>query len=97
MWYAAIEFDLLLGAVSSRKQKRSAVRPLVAEIRRRYEVAVAEVGDVDLLRRARIGVVATASDATHLTHVLDQVERMVAARPELDLLAARRRLHRIDD
>lgn len=97
MWYAAIEFDILLGAVSSRKEKRSAVRPVIAEIRRRFEVSVAEVGHLDLQRRALIGVVVTAADAARVTDLLDQVERMVAGRPEIDLLHARRQLHRIDD
>lgn len=97
MWYAAIEFDLLLGAVSSRKEKRSVVRPLIAEIRRRFEVSVAEVGHLDLRRRALIGVVVVAGDAARVGEVLDHVERMVAGRPDLDLLAARRHLHHIED
>src|SRR5690625_2473928 len=97
MWYAAIEFDLLLGAVSSRKEKRSVVRPLIAEIRRRFEVSVAEVGHLDLRRRALIGVVVVAGDAARVNEVLDQIERMVAGRLEVDLLAARRQVHRIDD
>jgi uncharacterized protein YlxP (DUF503 family) len=42
--------DLLLGDVHSLKGKRSVVRPLVAELRRRFAVAAAEVGDADLSR-----------------------------------------------
>ena len=37
--------DLLLGDVHSLKEKRVGVRPIVAELRRRFEVAVAETGD----------------------------------------------------
>ena len=44
MWIGFGEFDYLLGDVHSLKQKRSVVRPIVAEIRRRFEVTVAEVG-----------------------------------------------------
>lgn len=97
MWYAALEFDLLLGAVASRKAKRSVVRPIVAEIKRRFEVSAAEVGHLDLHRRALIGVVVAAADAARVTEVCDQVERHVAERPEVDLLGARRRLHHIED
>ena len=37
MWVGALQFDLLLGDVHSLKEKRSLVRPLIAELRRRYE------------------------------------------------------------
>ena len=57
MYTGTCEFDLLFGAVGSRKEKRSLVRPLVAELRRRFDVAAAETGHQDLLRRALVGVV----------------------------------------
>ncbi len=88
----AVEFDILLGDVSSLKEKRSLVRPLVAELRRKFEVAVAEAGHLDLHRRALIGVSCVAADAGHVTDVLDRCERLVAARPELELLSARHRM-----
>ena len=92
MYVGILEFDVLLGDVGSLKAKRSLVRPVVAELRRRYEVAVAEAGHLDLHRRALIGVSAVAADASHVTEVLDRCERWVAARPELELLSARQRL-----
>lgn len=97
MWIGAVEFDILLGNVHSLKEKRSVVRPLIAELRRRFEVSAAEVGEHDLHRRTTVGVAVVASDAAHVVAVLDQVERMVAGRPELDLLSARRTLRRSDD
>ena len=97
MWIAIVELDLLLGDVRSLKQKRSAVRPLVAELRRRFAVAVAETGDPELLRRATIGVAAVSGEARHTLDVVDEVERFVAERPEFELLAARRRTFSADD
>ncbi|GAA2985332.1 MULTISPECIES: DUF503 domain-containing protein [Actinokineospora] len=97
MYVGALELDLLLGDVHSLKQKRSAVRPVVAELRKRFEVAAAEAGHLDLHRRALIGVSAVAADAGHVTDVLDACERLVAGRPELELLSARRRLLGPDD
>jgi len=87
-----MELDVLLGDVHSLKEKRSVVRPIVGELRRRFEVAVAESGHLDLHRRAAIGVAVVAADAGHCGQVLDECERFVAARPEVDLLSARRRL-----
>ncbi|WP_028922915.1 DUF503 domain-containing protein [Pseudonocardia acaciae] len=92
MYVGALELDVLFGDVGSLKRKRSLVRPLLAELRRRHEVAVAEAGHLDLHRRALIGVSCVAPDAGHVIEVLDQCERMVAARPELELLSARQRI-----
>ena len=92
MYVGALELDVLLGDVHSLKQKRSVVRPIVAELRRRFEVAVAEVGDQALYRRVQIGVSAVSGDATHVRDVLDACERAVAGRPEIDLLSSRQRM-----
>src|SRR4051812_50227667 len=55
MFVGTMELDLLLGDVHSLKEKRSIVRPIVAELRRRFDVAVAETGHPDLHRRGRNG------------------------------------------
>ena len=97
MWMGALEFDLLLGDVHSLKQKRSVVRPLIAELRKRFELSVAEVDHLELHRRAAIGVAAVSSDRAHLVEVLDAVEQLVAYRPEIELLSVRRTLRSADD
>ena len=61
-WVGVIEFDLLLGEVFSLKQKRSVVRPLIAELKRAYAVSVAEVSHQDLHRRAGVAVAVVAGD-----------------------------------
>ena len=93
MYVAALTLDVLLGDVRSLKQKRSVVRPLVADLRRRYPgVAVAETGHLDLHRRAEIGVAVVSSSAAHAVTVLDECERLVANRPEIELLSAGQQL-----
>jgi uncharacterized protein len=87
--------DLLLGDVHSLKQKRGVVRPIVAELRRRYEVSAAETGDQELYRRAEISVALVANDHAHAVEVLANCERLLAGRPEVDLLSTRTRV--LDD
>ena len=60
MYTGTLSFDLLLGDVRSLKQKRSVVRPIVAELQRKFSVSAAEVGGQDLYRRARIGLAAVS-------------------------------------
>lgn len=92
MFVGALTLDVLLGDVRSLKQKRSAVRPLVAELHRKFSVSVAEAGDHDLYRRAKIGIAVVASTAAHCVEIMDSCERFVAGRPEMELLSARQRL-----
>jgi len=97
VFVGTLELDVLLGDVHSLKQKRGLVRPVVAELRRRLDVAAAEVGHQDLHRRSVIGVAVVAGDAAHVTEVLDHAERLVAGHPELELLSSRRTLRDSDD
>ena len=81
MYVGALELDVLLGDVHSLKEKRSLVRPVVAELH----------------RRALLGVTCVAADHAHVVDVLDRCERFVAGRPELELLSARQRMLGPDD
>jgi uncharacterized protein YlxP (DUF503 family) len=90
-------FDLLLPDDSrSLKQKRSYVRPILAALRK-YEVAAAEVGALDLHGRAEVGVAVVAADPGQARRVIDTCEHHIAGRPEIELLSVRRRLHGDDD
>ncbi|OBI51685.1 hypothetical protein A5707_13625 [Mycobacterium kyorinense] len=97
MWIGWLEFDLLLGDVRSLKQKRSVIRPVVAELRRKFSVSAAETASHDLYRRAGLGVAVVGADRSHVVDVLDSAERLVAAHPEFELLSVRRGLSRSDD
>jgi uncharacterized protein len=97
VWIGWLEFDLLLGDVRSLKQKRSAIRPVIAELRRRFAVSVAESGAQDLYRRANIGIAVVSADRGHVVDVLDAAERLVASRSEMELLSVRRGLRRSSD
>ena len=96
MWVGSLEVDLLLGDVRSLKEKRSVVRPVVAELKR-LGVSAAEAGHLDLHRRSLVGVAVVAPDAAHCREVLETCERLVAAHPELEVLSARQRLHGPED
>lgn len=92
MYAGTLALDIRLGDVHSLKEKRAVVRPIVAELQRRFSVAAAEAGHLDLYRRALVGVAVVAADAAHCVEVLEACERLVAGRPEIELLSSRRQL-----
>jgi uncharacterized protein YlxP (DUF503 family) len=97
MFVGSLRVDLLLGDVHSLKEKRAVVRPIVAELVRKFAVSAAEVGNQDLHRRALIGVAVVAGDAAHCREVLDACERLVVGHPEIEILSTRQKLYGEDD
>ncbi len=97
MWIGWLEFDILLGDVRSLKQKRSVIRPIIAELARRFSVSAAETGAQDLHRRAAVGIALVSADRAHVVAVLDAAERLVAARPDIEFLSAQHGLRRSTD
>jgi uncharacterized protein len=88
---AALAIELHLPAARSLKAKRATVRPIVEGVRQRYRVAAAEVGFHDQWQRARLGVAAVSGSAAHVVEILDEVERFVWSRPDVDVLGIDRR------
>jgi uncharacterized protein YlxP (DUF503 family) len=95
MVVGTLRCDLLLGDVHSLKGKRSVVRPIVAELSRRFGVSAAETGDLELHRRAEVSVAVVSGKHAHVREVLENCERFVAGRPEIELLSTRVRV--LDD
>lgn len=97
MWIGWNEFDILLGDVHSLKAKRSVVRPIIADIRRHFQVFAAEVEDAQLHRRTVIGISLVSSDRSHVEETLTKIEEFVARRPEIDLLSSKMRIIQSSD
>ena len=97
MYKGTALFDVLLpGDSRSLKAKRSYVRPIVAALRK-FEVSAAEVGALDRYGRTEIGVAVVGAEPAHVGQVLDSCEKLIAGRPEVELLSVRRRLRGDDD
>ena len=61
----------------SLKEKRSALKPLLARLHKEFNVAAAEVDDHDDWRSAAIGVAAVGNSRAHVDRVLQAVVRWV--------------------
>jgi uncharacterized protein YlxP (DUF503 family) len=86
MHVAALVVDLHIPDCHTLKGKRAVLRPLLEGVRRRYNVAVAEVNHQDKWQRATVGVSVVAGTVSHATEVLDEVERYVWSFPEVQVL-----------
>jgi uncharacterized protein YlxP (DUF503 family) len=57
----------------SLKQKRGVVRSIVARVRGRYNVSIAEIGGQDTWQRAQLGIAATGLDRVQVRRTLTTV------------------------
>jgi uncharacterized protein YlxP (DUF503 family) len=73
----------------SLKGKRSVVRKIVERARSRFNVAAAELDDLDAHRRAVLGFVVLSNDRRHVTSMLDKLTSFVAGATEAQLVDRR--------
>ncbi len=73
MKVAVCRLTLRLHDNRSLKGKRHVIRSLIDRIRHRFAASVAEVGDQDRLKSARIGISLVSGDAGHAAEMMDKV------------------------
>ena len=87
MTVGVARLGLYLEGSTSLKDKRSVVRSLTQRLRDKFNVAVAEVADLDDMRAATIAVVCVSNSAPHADGMLQTVISFVEARVEMGVLA----------
>ena len=90
MYVLAVEVELHLPHAHSLKDKRQVVKSLVEASRRRFGVSASEVGRQESWQRAQLGFAVVASSAGQAEAVLDDVDRFVWSRSEVEVLSAER-------
>ena len=83
--------ELHIPEARSLKAKRASVKPITEGLRSRFRVAVAEVAHQDTWQRTALGVAVVGASAGHVEDVLDEVERFVWSRPDVEVLSMERR------
>jgi uncharacterized protein YlxP (DUF503 family) len=69
--------SLALPAVHSLKEKRGVLKPLIAQLRKEFNVSVAEVEEQDRWQAAAIGLAVVGSDGANLHGTLESIVRWV--------------------
>jgi uncharacterized protein YlxP (DUF503 family) len=75
MHAAALRVELRIPDAHSLKEKRGKLKPLIAELKKRFGVSVAEIDHQDLWQRATLGIAAVASQAGQLQRLAVSLEK----------------------
>jgi len=76
---AILQFELHIHDASSLKDKRRVVRSLKDRLHREHQCSVAEVGLLDQMGTAQLGLALVGSDARHLGATLDSITLKIRA------------------
>jgi uncharacterized protein YlxP (DUF503 family) len=87
MHIAAMSIELRLPGCRTLKEKRSALKPLLAAIHREFNVSAAELDHLDDPRSTVLACVVVSNDSAHGQQVLGRIPRWIEdRRPDLQVV-----------
>ena len=89
MIVGTLEIHILIRESRSLKARRRVVKSLKDRIRARYNVSVAEVGDLDTWQRAVLGIAVVANDRRFVNEVLSKVLGLVGSEVRAEIVEQR--------
>jgi uncharacterized protein YlxP (DUF503 family) len=69
----------------SLKDKRQIIKGLIETTRRKFNISIAEVDNLDAWRTATIGIACVANDAAYVNRVLDKVVDTLESNPQVEV------------
>ena len=82
-----LTLELYLPGVSSLKEKRSRIKPLIHRLHREFNVSVAEMDNHDVWQNATLVCALISNDSAHTQRALQNVQRWVEENwPDLTLV-----------
>jgi uncharacterized protein len=84
MVIGACEITLHLPECHTLKEKRQVIKSVIARVRDKFAVAIAEVAENDRWQLAKIGVSCVSNDGGHAEEILTHIQRYIeATRPDV--------------
>ncbi len=71
------QIDLYFPAVHSLKQKRGIIKNFQNQIRKKFNVSIAEINYLDVWQSSQIGIVMTANELKILNVALTQIQKFI--------------------
>ena len=86
MEVGVLQFTIRLRGARSLKDKRRVVRSIKERLRSRYNVAVAEVDDLDVHQVGTLGLATCGNDSKRIVAQLQQIVELLRRHPEAELI-----------
>ncbi len=89
--------DLLIPESGSLKEKRSVLKRIIQRTQNEFNVSIAEVGDNDLWRRARVGFSVVGNDKQYINAKMDHILKFIDRLELAEILRSRIEIVSFDD
>ena len=89
--------DLMIPGCGSLKEKRSVLSRILRRTQNEFNVSIAEIGDNDLWRRARIGFSVVGNDRLYINAKMDHILRFIERLDLAEVLRSRMEMASFDD
>lgn len=86
MVIGCLTLGLRIASADSLKDKRQVLKGLIESTRRKFNVAAAEVDEMDMHRSATVGFVTVSNDGVFANQVLSKVLDTIEANPEVEVV-----------
>lgn len=87
-----LTIELYLAGVTSLKEKRRIIKSLIARLRNRYNISVAEVGGQECWQRATLGVSFVSGESGRVHSVLEAVVNFVEAEKAAEIISCEKEI-----
>lgn len=89
MTIGVLTLQLIYPEVHSLKEKRSIIQSLFTRLKKRFNIAIAEVDGQDLWQRSEIGIVSINNSTRELERTMDFVVNFIRNENDLELIDMR--------
>ena len=89
--------DLMIPESGSLKEKRSVLKRIIHRTQNEFNVSIAEVGDNDIWRRARIGFSVVGNDQSDINAKMDHILRFIDRLELAEVIRSRFEIVSYDD
>ena len=89
--------DLRIPGCGSLKEKRSVLSRILRRTQNEFNVSIAEIGDNDLWRRARIGFSVVGNDRPYINAKMDHILRFIERLDLAEVVRSRMEMVGFDD
>ncbi len=83
MIVGTVVVDLNLPGINSLKEKRRRLKSLLARMKNKFNISIAEVDFNDNLRMAQLGAAVVSNDHAHVDRMISTIVKVIDSEPEL--------------
>jgi len=81
-----LKVELFIGEADSLKDKRRVLKSLLDRLKKRFNIAAAEVGNQDVWQRSTLGITCVSNDAAHIQKIMATVVRFIENQGNLQVI-----------